>query len=513
MNNLRNNLLSVALLAIVAVMAIGVSLWNLHAASKSVSIVAIQIGETPATIYRANPHAPAPVVIIAHGFAGSQQLMQSFALTFGRNGYIAVTFDFAGHGRNPRPLAGSITDPDGATRTLVAETARVAEYARGLGDGRIAVLGHSMASDIVVRLAQAMPEISATIAVSMFSPAVTATSPSNLLVIVGDWEGMLKAEALRAVSLAIAPGRAREGVTYGDLAAGTGRRAAFSPHVEHASVLFSQASMRESILWLDQSFGIVRLAPPRLDGRGPWILLLLAGSVLLAYPLAIFLPRAADPPVGAGFAWRRLWVPLFVPMILTPLLLRVLPTHFLPVLVGDYLAAHFAMYGLITALCLVCIRRKGTAKRRGTTSALALVSAALAIIGYGFIALVWPINSFVTSFFPGPERFTLIALMLAGTLLFFLSDEWLARGQGAGRGAYAVSKLFFLVSLAIAVALDFERLFFLIIILPVVLLFFLVYGLISRWAYDRTGHPFVAGTASAVAFAWAIGVTFPLLAG
>jgi hypothetical protein len=50
-------------------------------------------------------------------------------------------------------------------------------------------------------------------------------------------------------------------------------------------------------------------------------------------------------------------------------------------------------------------------------------------------------------------------------------------------------------------------------IVPVIVPFFLVYGLLSRWIYTRTGHPLIAGAASALAFAWAIGVTFPLLAG
>jgi hypothetical protein len=103
--------------------------------------------------------------------------------------------------------------------------------------------------------------------------------------------------------------------------------------------------------------------------------------------------------------------------------------------------------------------------------------------------------------------------MLAGTLSYFLADEWLTRGTGAGRGAYAASKLAFLLSLALAVGLDFKRLFFLVIIVPVIVLFFLVYGAISSWSYRRTGHPYVAGIANAIAFAWAIGVTFPLLAG
>ena len=70
-----------------------------------------------------------------------------------------------------------------------------------------------------------------------------------------------------------------------------------------------------------------------------------------------------------------------------------------------------------------------------------------------------------------------------------------------------------MVSLAIAVALDFERLFFLIIIVPVIALFFVIYGLFSRWSFRRTGHPVPGAVATAVAFAWGITVTFPMLAG
>ena len=205
-----------------------------------------------------------------------------------------------------------------------------------------------------------------------------------------------------------------------------------------------------------------------------------------------------------------MWLPLLVPMLATPLLLRVLPTHFLPVLVGDYLAAHFALYGLLTAACLAWLR---VPRPSGAVAVRRSSRRRLAAIAFGFVGLVWPIDAFVTSFLPGSQRLFLILAMLAGTLLYFLADEWLTRGPGAARGAYAASKLAFLVSLAIAVALDFERLFFLIIIIPVIVPFFLVYGLFSAWTYRSTGHPLVAGIANAVAFAWAIGVTFPLLAG
>ncbi|MDP4006075.1 alpha/beta hydrolase [Methylobacterium sp. NEAU K] len=495
--------------------AITAALWHLRAETDGLAIEAVSIDGTPATIFRAEAAPAGPVVVIAHGFAGSQQLMLPFATTLAHAGYVAVTFDFPGHGRNPAPLTGSITREDGATRNLVAVTARVAERVRTVGDGRLAVLGHSMASDIVVRVAQALPGVAATVAVSMFSPAVTRESPRDLLVIVGGWEVALRREALRAVGLVSAPEAPCENVTYGDPAGGTARRAAVSEGVEHIGVLYARASLVEAVAWLDGAFGRSPPAQGRIDRRGPWILVLLAGVVALAWPASHLLPVVSRFPRGAGLGWQRLWPALVVPALATPLVLRVLPTHVLPVLVADYLAAHFAVYGLLTAGCLRWLRHRSASARDTAPPAAvaALAAGALAVTLYGFVGLVLPIDAYVTAFVPGPNRVILVLAMLVGTGPFFLADEWLTRGAGAGRGAYAASKLAFLLSLGLAVGLDFGRLFFLVIIVPVIVLFFLVYGAIGTWAYGRTGHPWVAGIANAIAFAWAIGVTFPLLAG
>ena len=161
--------------AAVGAASLAIALWQLLSAETGVTITRMSVGATPVTVFAPASGQRAPVVVIAHGFAGSQQLMASFALTFARNGYVAVTFDLLGHGRNPRPLTGSITEVEGATKALVDQFGRVAEFARRLpaGDGRIAVLGHSMATDIVVRYAQQDSAVTATIAVSLFSPVVT----------------------------------------------------------------------------------------------------------------------------------------------------------------------------------------------------------------------------------------------------------------------------------------------------------------------------------------------------
>jgi hypothetical protein len=109
-------------------------------------------------------------------------------------------------------------------------------------------------------------------------------------------------------------------------------------------------------------------------------------------------------------------------------------------------------------------------------------------------------------------RLPLIAVMFAGALPYFLADEWFTRGAGAAPGAYVVTKLCFLLSLVGAIALNPQRLFFLAIIVPAILLLFVVYGLFSRWVGRATGHPAVAAVANALAFGAFIAVTFPLVA-
>jgi hypothetical protein len=105
----------------------------------------------------------------------------------------------------------------------------------------------------------------------------------------------------------------------------------------------------------------------------------------------------------------------------------------------------------------------------------------------------------------------LILAIACGALPYFIADEWLTRGADARSGAYALSKICFLLSLAIAVALNPMKLFFLMIIVPAILVLFLVFGLISRWSYGATNHPLPGAFANAAVFAWAIAVTFPII--
>ncbi len=538
------------LVAALALLAIAAGVRWLESLSDGVVVQTQRLGSTPVTVFRPVAGAEhAPVVLIAHGFAGSQQLMQPFALTLARNGFVAVTFDFPGHGRNPAPMRGGLSDQDASLRTLMASIAEMGGFARGLAGasgpdaGRYALIGHSMASDIVVRQAQADPSVQACVGVSLFAPSIGADtrgdSPRNLLVVSGALEPQMMAnEALRVIGRVAGTGAKRD-ITYGRFADGTARRATLAPGVEHIGVLYSAHTQADTLAWLNAAFGRTTAPRPFIDARGPALGLLLLGVVALAWSLSALLPRPAvagplatmadgtDGTDGADaanlanptrpaslrrswWAWRGQVLVTVVPALMTPLLLWKLPSNVLPILLGDYLLLHFALYGLLTlgGLWLLGLRPLRPGCREAATLAVAMLLAC----AYALLAVGVPVDRYVFNMRPEVVRVPIILALCAGTLPYFVADEWLTRGRRAARGAYVASKLAFLVSLLIAIALNPQRLFFLAIIVPAILLLFVIYGFFSRWAYARTASPMVAAFANALVFAWFIALTFPLVA-
>lgn len=486
---------------VLALLGAALSVWRLEAARVGLDRQSLAVGRTPATVWRLPGAGPAPVVVIAHGFAGSRPLMEGFAEALARAGYIAVAYDLAGHGRNPVPMSGDVTAIDGTTRVLMDELARVSDAALALpgADGRLALVGHSMASDIVVRQAMRDPRVGAVVAVSLFTRAATGTEPRNLLIVTGALEAGLTDEALRTVRLTDPRAAASQTVGPPENA----RRAVLAPGVEHVGVLYSRTTLTESRDWLNAAFGRDGVAPIPL--RGPWVLALMVSLTATGWPLAGLMRRwraeAPPPSLPRG----RFWVALALPAIATPLILAPLKISFLPVLVADYLAVHFALMGGLTlALCAAFgSLRPGGWRALGLALPVALF--AILIFGQG-------LDRYVASFWPTGPRIPVVLAMAMGAVPFLLADATLTEG-GRARWIRTLSvRAMALASLGFAVALDFDRLMFLLIILPVLLLFYLLFGTLGGWVGRATWRPGVQGVALGIFLGWALGVTFPMFA-
>ncbi len=94
------------LLFLLGVVLLALSLWQIWSAQQGVEVATLCSTIPPLTIVAPAGVAPGerPLVLIAHGFAGSGTLMRGFAFTLAHAGYATVSWDFDGHGANPVAL-------------------------------------------------------------------------------------------------------------------------------------------------------------------------------------------------------------------------------------------------------------------------------------------------------------------------------------------------------------------------------------------------------------------------
>ena len=135
---------------------------------------------------------------------------------------------------------------------------------------------------------------------------------------------------------------------------------------------------------------------------------------------------------------------------------------------------------------------------------------ALALALYGIFVFGGALDRYVASFWPIPARLPIIAGIAAGALPYMLADSLITEGGRVALWRVLAARGIFIASLGAAVALDFERLFFVLIIIPVIVVFFTVFGVMGGWVGRRTGSPWAIGIGLGLSLAWALGVSFPM---
>ncbi|WP_328380837.1 alpha/beta fold hydrolase [Micromonospora zamorensis] len=515
------------LFAVLAAVAAGLGTLVLVRADAGLTARQVTVGGVPMTEVRAGPPTPGvrrPGVVIAHGFAGSAQLMRPIADTVARRGAVALLFDFAGHGANPARLPGAGSNTSAAT--LDADLDAAVGYLRSRPDvdaDGIVLVGHSMGAGAVTRYATGHPEIARTVAISLPEAGeLPPGRPTELLLIVGGAEF----PAFRRA----ADDAARRG-------ASTGRRSAVVvPGVEHISVLFAARTHREIADWLPGGDGTTRPRPiARLAGAA---LLMFAFGIGVVPLAALLLPRRAtghrptDPPSGrepdapaptdspalsgdrVPFGGLLLFGLAALAAVVGAAVAAVLPTARLPLAVGD----HVAGFLLVTGVLLVAGQRwlpgwfgvsqppPGTpvsASRRATARTAV---ATLALTGYAVLAVALPIHLGLTSALPVGARWWLLPLVAGTCLLFLLGVELVAAGR-TGRHLLVVAVTVVVLTASTMVGLAPG---FVVLVVP---LFALLLGWQAAWATvlrRYAGPRWLPAVLGAALVGWPIATTLPL---
>lgn len=480
-------------LAVAGLVCLGV--WRLESERAQINQSTVDTTQGQVALYHSKAQPMGPLVVVTHGFAGSVQLMQTISRDLARAGFTVAAFDFLGHGRSALAMSADISRIEGTTAQLVAQTKSVVQQVRAHTgvQGPIALVGHSMATDVIVRAARDIPDVTAVAAISMYSDAVDKTHPQSLLILSGAYEGHLRAIALKYAQM-IDPA-AQEGETV--QAQSIIRRAVAVPNTGHLTVLFHPVTLRETRSWLAQAMN--HPVPEQNTTTGPWIALVLGGLVALIWPTSRIIPRRAVAP--------------------TPLMpLRVLAVAF----VASVLA--FGAGSLMQGAVL------GFGGFRGLFGFFAVWGVTIGIflrdrirvlgrpsLAGGSLLLVWGIGVFAfaldrygAAFVPTGPRLSLAVVLALATIPFAVADRVL--NDGSALWVRVVNRGIIITALAGIMIATSGQMMLLFTVLPVLILFFLVYGSMAR-SIEKRSDPLTSGVALGLCLAWAIAASTPLFQG
>ena len=321
--------------SLLAILLIGLSWWGVFTARTGLVVRSFERDHVPLLYLAPQQGHNAPGVLVAHGFAGSKQLMLGYGHVLARAGYAVMLWDFDGHGANPAALKGFELrqNLEVALQGLIEQPE--------VDPKRLALLGHSMGSGVVISAGvQNVERFAATIAISPTGQNVTPQAPRNLQLQIGAWEGQLLPYAQRlladagGVNSQFAQGRARELVTV--------------PTVEHITILFSQVSHQAALRWLDSTFGR-QSQSEYVDRRMIWYFLHLGGWLLLLSGVvpSLALPATPDFRISRWRSWGGL---IGSPIVALGGLLLLNPLIDLQVLGGVQVGGAVGIWFLIAGL-------------------------------------------------------------------------------------------------------------------------------------------------------------------
>lgn len=269
------------LIVAIALLTIMLSWWGVATARTGLVVRSLSRDGVPMLYIAQQGKQKIPGILVAHGFAGSKQLMLGYGYVLAQGGYAVMLWDFAGHGANPLP-----SQRFSLQKNLNIATTALSEQPE-VDPTRLALLGHSMGSGAVMSAGIDNAErFAATVAISPTGAKVTPLAPRNLQLQAGSGEGRFVANAQR---LLVAAGGENE-----NLASGRGRSLVIIPNANHITILFSNPSHQAALQWFNATFNLDTTSN-YVDRRMGWYGLHLLAWLLLS---SIVTPSLAKPAIA-----------------------------------------------------------------------------------------------------------------------------------------------------------------------------------------------------------------------
>ncbi|MBP5974130.1 alpha/beta hydrolase [Brasilonema sp. CT11] len=482
-----------SLLAVAALLLIAFSWWGVITAQTGLLVRHLNREGVPMLYVAPRNAEKIPGVLIAHGYAGSKQLMLGYAHVLAHAGYAVMLWDFNSHGANAKPLErGSLQQNLDVAYAAILEQPEV-------DSSRLAMLGHSMGSGAVMSAGiENVNRFAATVAVSPTGAAVTPKAPRNLQLQAGSWEGAFVGNAQRLLKAA--------GGENENLAAGRGRQLVVIPNAEHITILFRNPSHQAAKNWLDSTFGVQRTSH-YVDRRMIWYFLHLFAWLALLGAVASMKEDTGKFSTSSKtslrfFSGLRSWGGLLIaPFVASGVLVLLSPSGDINslggLLVGGAVSIWFGVAGLVWLAVMFRLPRP-TLRTVGLGIALFVVL----WIAFGAMAqVVW------LQWWLIPARLKLFPLMSIVCFPWFLASGVAQQDVGVGKLIlWWLGQSVILIGGFILVLYLLPELSFIFLLLP---LFPLIIGIFS-YACSLYKEIWSYALGSALLFGWILAAAFPL---
>jgi pimeloyl-ACP methyl ester carboxylesterase len=205
-----------------------------------------------------------PGVVHIHGYQNNRETGDAYCIELARRGFVVLNIDAIGRGNSGLP-----NDPKDPTfdKTYGGLTSlKVLRSLPFVDPESVGMLGHSLGAEMAYQVALGDPGVNALVISGFaYTQAASATSPRNMLMIIGKWdeyrgrmtgtkdmekEWMSTAQTRKVIPVA----NPQIGVTYGNFEQGTARRV-FMPRTIHFMESHDRSGISEMLEWMRKALG------------------------------------------------------------------------------------------------------------------------------------------------------------------------------------------------------------------------------------------------------------------
>lgn len=255
-----------------------------------------------------------PAVLLCHGVEANKEVMGHLGVELARRGFAVLAFDYGGYGESDRH--------SDELEMMIADTVSALKYLllrkETLGEGAVAMVGHSMGVTYSTAVAERAPFVAGV--VGLGNEAIfPSVPPRNMMLAMGIYDAFhtLK-DMLDAVRISAGVNEIQANEIKGDFKTGTARMLITSPFSDHGIEPLDPLLMKKTISWVEKCFDINCRSDRRIveTYRAQARIVAFFSAFLLIMSVMVILGKKYSSHKPAWLVIKRIhFLPIFIALV------------------------------------------------------------------------------------------------------------------------------------------------------------------------------------------------------